>query len=108
MNPLRALYNFTDRPWVVSSLLLLTSYVLQLLFSSSLHQFSQLITIQQKLGKDNFPLIEQTFYPNYKEMVSQINPEIDFYCHVSEEIQSVQLTPPDATSFRFSAFKKLM
>lgn len=34
------------------------------------HQFSQLITIQQKLGKDNFPLIEQTFYPNYKEMVS--------------------------------------
>jgi hypothetical protein len=77
VNPLRALYNFTDRPWVVSfefpsltssASLCLTS------FPSSLSQFSQLITIQQKLGRDNFPLIEQTFYPNYKEMVSQINP----------------------------------
>lgn len=40
------------------------------LFLSLPKQFSQLITIQQKLGKENFPLIDQTFYPNFKEMVS--------------------------------------
>lgn len=36
-------------------------------------QFSQLIRIQRKLGKENFPLIEQTFFPNYKEMVSWLH-----------------------------------
>ncbi|RWS29361.1 Synapsin-like protein, partial [Leptotrombidium deliense] len=48
INSIHSLYNFTDRPWV----------------------FSQLIGIQRRLGKENFPLIEQTFFPNYKEMVS--------------------------------------
>jgi len=32
-------------------------------------QFGQLIQIQKRLGKEKFPLIEQCFYPNYKEMV---------------------------------------
>lgn len=32
-------------------------------------QFAQLINTFRKLGAEKFPLIEQTFYPNYKEMV---------------------------------------
>lgn len=32
-------------------------------------QFAQLINTHRKLGAEKFPLIEQTFYPNYKEMV---------------------------------------
>lgn len=32
-------------------------------------QFAQLINTYRKLGPEKFPLIEQTFYPNYKEMV---------------------------------------
>ncbi|XP_033745221.1 synapsin-like [Pecten maximus] len=47
VNSLHSIYNFQDRPWV----------------------FSQLIKIQKKLGRDNFPLIEQAYYPNHKEMV---------------------------------------
>jgi hypothetical protein len=31
--------------------------------------FAQLLKIQKKLGKENFPLIEQTFFPNQQEMV---------------------------------------
>jgi len=34
--------------------------------------FAQLVAIQKKLGKENFPLIEQTYYPNQKEMVSHL------------------------------------
>jgi hypothetical protein len=30
------------------------------------------VQIQRRLGRDNFPLIEQTFYPNHREMVSPI------------------------------------
>lgn len=51
------------------------------------HQFSQLITIQQKLGKDNFPLIEQTFYPNYKEMVSLLMSSFSSTCHLHFDAQ---------------------
>lgn len=49
INTLQSLYNFADRPWV----------------------FSGLVKIQKKLG-DAFPLINQAYYPNYKEMVSSI------------------------------------
>uniref|UniRef100_A0A1B6CXF0 Synapsin-2 n=1 Tax=Clastoptera arizonana TaxID=38151 RepID=A0A1B6CXF0_9HEMI len=48
INSLHAVYNFQDKPWV----------------------FAHLLQIQRRLGKENFPLIEQTFYPNYKEMLS--------------------------------------
>ncbi|KAG5839029.1 hypothetical protein ANANG_G00230010 [Anguilla anguilla] len=44
INSLKSIYNLCDRPWA----------------------FAQL----KKLGPENFPLIEQTFYPNYKEMVT--------------------------------------
>ena len=46
-------------------------------------QFSTLIAIQRRLGKDNFPLIEQTFYPNQREMVSN-NPHNSYSKNVSE------------------------
>ncbi|KAM9785535.1 synapsin-2a [Neosynchiropus ocellatus] len=48
INSLESIYNLCDKPWA----------------------FAQLINTQRKLGSDKFPLIEQTFYPNYKEMVS--------------------------------------
>jgi hypothetical protein len=38
------------------------------LFASST-QYSQLIAIQRKLGRAAFPIIEQTFYSNYREML---------------------------------------
>uniref|UniRef100_A0A3P8T6V2 Synapsin-1 n=1 Tax=Amphiprion percula TaxID=161767 RepID=A0A3P8T6V2_AMPPE len=48
INSLESIYNLCDKPWA----------------------FAQLINTFRKLGADKFPLIEQTFYPNYKEMVS--------------------------------------
>lgn len=48
VNSLHSIYNFIDRPWV----------------------FSQLIGIQRRLGRENFPLIEQTYYPSYRELLS--------------------------------------
>ncbi|XP_054648622.1 synapsin-2a [Dunckerocampus dactyliophorus] len=48
INSLESIYNLCDKPWA----------------------FAQLINTHRKLGADKFPLIEQTFYPNYKEMAS--------------------------------------
>uniref|UniRef100_A0A8C5D9Y2 Synapsin-1 n=1 Tax=Gouania willdenowi TaxID=441366 RepID=A0A8C5D9Y2_GOUWI len=48
INSIESIYNLCDKPWA----------------------FAQLINTYRKLGADKFPLIEQTFYPNYKEMVS--------------------------------------
>ncbi|KAI4823755.1 synapsin-2a [Pseudochaenichthys georgianus] len=48
INTLESIYNLCDKPWA----------------------FAQLINTHRKLGTEKFPLIEQTFYPNYKEMVS--------------------------------------
>ncbi|KAJ7363315.1 hypothetical protein OS493_011602 [Desmophyllum pertusum] len=48
VNSLTSIYNFAEKPWV----------------------FAQLIQLQKRLGKDKFPLVEQAYYPNYKEMVS--------------------------------------
>lgn len=41
-----------------------------LMNSPFLSQFSQLIKIFHSLGPDKFPLVEQTFFPNHKPMVS--------------------------------------
>ncbi|KAH0953173.1 hypothetical protein HN011_007717 [Eciton burchellii] len=49
VNNLTAIYNFQDKPWV----------------------FAHLLGLQRRLGKDNFPLIEQSYYPNHREMVSR-------------------------------------
>ncbi|XP_030624965.1 synapsin-2a [Chanos chanos] len=48
INSLESIYNLCDKPWA----------------------FAQLISTYKKLGPEKFPLIEQTFYPNYKEMVT--------------------------------------
>uniref|UniRef100_A0AAV2M4F9 E3 ubiquitin-protein ligase CBL n=1 Tax=Knipowitschia caucasica TaxID=637954 RepID=A0AAV2M4F9_KNICA len=48
VNSLDSIYNLCDKPWA----------------------FSQLIACQKKMGPDRFPLIVQTFYPNYRDMVS--------------------------------------
>ncbi|TRY98568.1 hypothetical protein DNTS_005272 [Danionella cerebrum] len=48
INSLESIYNLCDKPWA----------------------FASLINTQKTLGQDKFPLIEQTFYPNHKEMVT--------------------------------------
>ncbi|KAK0142706.1 Synapsin-2 [Merluccius polli] len=48
LNSLDSIYNLCDKPWA----------------------FAQLINTYRRLGAEKFPLIEQTFYPNYKEMVT--------------------------------------
>ncbi|XP_063147910.1 synapsin-2 [Candoia aspera] len=48
VNSLESIYNFCDKPWV----------------------FAQLVSIYRTLGPEKFPLIEQTFYPNHKEMLT--------------------------------------
>lgn len=46
--------------------------VLSLAVYFPFHQFSQLINNQKRLGSDKFPLIDQTFYPNYRDMVRSL------------------------------------
>lgn len=43
-----------------------------LMIDRSFLQFSQLISNQKRLGSDTFPLIDQTFYPNYRDMVRSV------------------------------------
>lgn len=50
VNSLESIYSLCDKPWA----------------------FSQLISNQKKLGCERFPLIDQTFYPNYKDMVGPL------------------------------------
>ena len=39
---------FQDRPWT----------------------FAQLVKVQEKLGKEKFPLVQQTYFPGHQEMVN--------------------------------------
>ncbi|XP_054473708.1 LOW QUALITY PROTEIN: synapsin-2b [Anoplopoma fimbria] len=48
VNSLDSIYNLCDKPWA----------------------FSQLISNQKRLGSDKIPLIDQTFYPNYRDMIT--------------------------------------
>ncbi|KAK6473920.1 synapsin-2-like [Huso huso] len=48
INSLESIYNLCDKPWV----------------------FGQLISTYRNFGAEKFPLIEQTFYPNHKEMIT--------------------------------------
>ncbi|XP_063303617.1 synapsin-3 isoform X2 [Pelobates fuscus] len=50
-NSLYSIYNFCSKPWV----------------------FSQLIKIFQRLGADKFPLVDQSFFPNHKQMLTTPN-----------------------------------
>jgi len=47
VNSLESIYNFLHRPWV----------------------FAQLIAIQKRLGSEAFPLIEQTYYSSFRQML---------------------------------------
>ncbi|MGH0151536.1 UNVERIFIED_CONTAM: hypothetical protein FKN15_039889 [Acipenser sinensis] len=47
VNSLHSVYNFCDKPWV----------------------FSQMTRLYKKFGHEEFPLIEQIYYPNHKEMI---------------------------------------
>ncbi|XP_069822683.1 synapsin-3 isoform X2 [Dendropsophus ebraccatus] len=51
VNSLYSIYNFCSKPWV----------------------FSQLIKIFQRLGAEKFPLIDQSFFPNHKQMLTTPN-----------------------------------
>ncbi|XP_056319404.1 synapsin-1 isoform X2 [Danio aesculapii] len=48
VNSLHSVYNFCDKPWV----------------------FSQLSRLYKQLGPEEFPLIDQVYYPNHKEMIT--------------------------------------
>ena len=44
---LKFLFVTQDKPWV----------------------FGHMVELQRRFGKEHFPLIDQTFYPNHREMV---------------------------------------
>ncbi|KAM4579342.1 synapsin-1 isoform 1-T1 [Fundulus diaphanus] len=48
VNTLHSVYNFCDKPWV----------------------FAQMSRLHKQLGPEEFPLIEQIYYPNHKEMIT--------------------------------------
>ncbi|XP_076586016.1 synapsin-1 isoform X2 [Chaetodon auriga] len=48
VNSLHSVYNFCDKPWV----------------------FAQMSRLFKLLGPEEFPLIEQVYYPNHKEMIT--------------------------------------
>lgn len=35
--------------------------------------FGHLLELQRRFGRDQFPLIDQSFYPNHREMVSSLS-----------------------------------
>ena len=43
--------------------------------------YGALLDIQQRLGKERFPVIPQTYYSSYKEML--ISPDVPFVCKVA-------------------------
>ncbi|XP_028312787.1 synapsin-1 isoform X2 [Gouania willdenowi] len=47
-NSLHSVYNFCDKPWV----------------------FAQMSRLHKQLGSEEFPLIDQVYYPNHKEMIT--------------------------------------
>ncbi|XP_062307382.1 synapsin-1 isoform X1 [Osmerus eperlanus] len=48
VNSLHSVYNFCDKPWV----------------------FAQMSRLYKQLGPQEFPLIDQVYYPNHKEMIT--------------------------------------
>ncbi len=49
--------------------------------------YAHMLKVQKKLGKENFPLIEQTFFPNQQEMVRKYLMQFSlFFCQFSDHI----------------------
>lgn len=80
VNNLTAIYNFQVRKkaaivyrGIVSVLTMVFwggKYKSVFLFQDKPWVFAHLLGLQRHLGRENFPLIEQTYYPNHREMVS--------------------------------------
>ncbi|KFO22686.1 Synapsin-1 [Fukomys damarensis] len=84
VNSLHSVYNFCDKPWV----------------------FAQMVRLHKKLGTEEFPLIDQTFYPNHKEMT--LPDEV-----LTKEVEELILTESkkvleDATGQEFVLFMKIL
>ncbi|CAF0891544.1 unnamed protein product [Didymodactylos carnosus] len=65
VNSMKALYNFRDKPWV----------------------FAELLNIQRRLGIEQFPLINQAYYPNHREML--ISPQFPCVLKVGQAHQGL-------------------
>ena len=69
VNSLESIYNFqVSVSFLKTSLELI--HCISILIQDRPWTFAQLVKIQDKLGKDKFPLIEQTYFPGPQEMVS--------------------------------------
>ena len=60
------MFMFQDKPWV----------------------YAHLLEIQRRVGRENFPLIDQVFYPSHRDMVSGhiLFPELLFLFRITREI----------------------
>ena len=72
VNSIESIYNFQDKPWVWAY----CSYC-HFTYQSPVQVYAHLLEIQRRLGRENFPLIEQAFYPTHKDMVQH-----NIHCHV--------------------------
>ena len=75
VNSLESIYNFQVRRWMfllIGEEFFKKKVILSfLLLQDKPWVFAQMVKAQKKLGKEEFPLIEQTFFPNQREMVNE-------------------------------------
>ncbi|XP_037070213.1 synapsin-like, partial [Pollicipes pollicipes] len=75
INSLQSIYNFQDKPWV----------------------FAHLLQLQRRLGKEAFPLIDQAYFPNHKDMLSNTKFPVVFKVgHAHNGAGKVRVESPNA------------